>query len=141
AGKGGYDQIKRIGGIATNFFRKRQWFDDIEKLKHRSWPAVCEKNDSAIICCRRVATFDVIEMNIDAVDIRHKLRKTIQALFLLAPVEFVEPVIAELTRVVESGATAPAAGVGQYVPAIIANALRDAIENVLFYRNGIRFCL
>src|SRR5437588_8745473 len=69
------------------------------------------------------------EMDLLAVDVGEKVRPTIEALFLRAPVELRRPVVAEILQIHAVGAVFPAASGNLIGPACTDEALPQVVEH------------
>ncbi len=95
--------MKRLRGIEAVGAGIAQRSDDVEKLDHRTGPAVQQDQWPRV----RLGRFDVQEVHRLTVDLGAELRVGIQLGLLGAPVEVVGPVVGKSFQVVHGHATLP----------------------------------
>ena len=92
-----------IARVAAEARRIGEARDDLEKLEHRTGPAVQQQQRHRV----GADAGHVQIMQVDAVERDAELRKGVQRGFLGPPVEFVAPVFRELAKIGDIGAIGP----------------------------------
>src|SRR5260370_41519671 len=104
--------------------------DRIQKLDHRTGPAVREDNRE----WPRTTAPHMVVVDIEIFHASHELRVSVQPGFRLAPVEPRGPITGEFLHVIPVDSVLPSAGepVG---PTRFANARQNAVDGVLWNRD------
>src|ERR1700749_538717 len=92
-----------VARIAAESRRICQARDELEKLEHRSWPAMQQEQRHRIW----TDAGHVEIVNVDAVERNAELRKSIQGGFRSPPVEMAPPIFGEIAKVADVGAVGP----------------------------------
>ena len=118
---------KASSALAAETFGMGQRLDDVEELDDRSGPAMADDQRHG----RRPAALFVNEVQVDAVYGGGELGEAVDRRFMLAPIELIQPVRAELLHVIEIGAVRPPAIAWHLVPGIVRHPRADAIEGLV----------
>src|SRR5205823_9009361 len=121
------DDIERIVRIAAVRRGVGEQREELRHLEERARPAMQEQDRNRVRPAPRLAK----EMQTEAVDVRQKVGKRVEALLLRAPVEAVAPVSEQLAQVVEVRAVIPGAAGDLVGPPCAVDAVAEVRERVL----------
>src|SRR5579863_37211 len=102
-GKRRYNHIERVVGIPAELLRIRQQRDDLKNFQEGSWPAVSNDNRQRPLPC----STHMNEVDLQPLDFRLKMRQSTPILFLLPPVESVQPMVSKGMQVFAVKAVCP----------------------------------